>query len=392
MAIITSILDTDFYKLTMRASVLKHYPKAYATYRFTNRNLKMKFNEAAFNEIVNEIKNMETIKLTKNEYDFLYQNEVLSHAYLDTLKKYKFNPNQVGLGINDGNLSIDIVGPWHETILWEVPLMAIISEAYFNHVDTEWKETDWIKTQTDKIKDKINKLAAQDNPVSDFGTRRRRSYDVQNMIVKAFVDSGMKNFAGTSNVHFAHKYGIKAIGTAAHEYTMGISVLEGLRHANRFALTKWLETFNGALGIALTDTFGTDAFFNDFDHNLAVKYEGVRHDSGCPFIFTDKIVNHYNKINVDPKRKTIVFSDSLDVDKVHKLTAYCKDKIKCSFGIGTHLTNDFENSKALNMVIKLNTMDGIPVVKLSDDIKKATGDKDALRIAKWTFFGEPLDA
>lgn len=389
---ITSILDTDFYKLTMRASVIKHYPKVNVKYKFTNRNQTMKFNDAAFKEINDAIENMSKLELTKDEFRWLYEYEVMTHGYLDTLKKYRFNPKQINISLTDGNLAIDIDGPWQETILWEVPLMAVISEAYFNNVDTDWKTNNWKIEQNKKINGKIQQLTLQGNPVSDFGTRRRRSYEVQDLVVKAFKDSKMKNFAGTSNVHFAHKYDLTATGTAAHEYTMGISVLEGLRHANRFALNKWNETFHGKLGIALTDTFGTDAFFKDFDHKLASLYDGVRHDSACPFVFTDKIVNHYKELGIDPKFKTIVFSDSLDVDRVAKLADYCKDKIKCSFGIGTHLTNDFENSKALNMVIKLSSVEGVPVVKLSDDIKKATGDKDALRVAKWTFFGQPLDA
>lgn len=282
--------------------------------------------------------------------------------------------------------------------------MAIISEAYFEHVDNHnWKcnkptctlggfrQRTWQEAYAEGVLEKAKNLAMMHDKFTDFGTRRRRSYEIQDIVVKTFKESGVPNFFGTSNVHLAMKYGVRAIGTFAHELVQGISALEGLRYANKFALQKWQETYQGSLGYALTDTFGTDAFFRDFNQSLARVYDGVRHDSGCPFTFADRIINHYNKLGIDPTTKLIVFSDGLNVEKALAISKHCAGRVRCSFGIGTSFTNSVENSKPLNMVIKLREVNGIQVVKLSDSPGKEIGDKDAIRVAKWTFFGTPLD-
>jgi nicotinate phosphoribosyltransferase len=177
----------------------------------------------------------------------------------------------------------------------------------------------------------------------------------------------------------------------SHQWIMGVSAIDGLRRANREALRRWNRTYRGNLGIALTDTFGTKAFFEDFDGELARLYDGVRHDSADPFVFGDSVIEHYHKVRINPAYKIIVFSDSLDVSKVLAIRKYFAGRINVAFGIGTYLTNDFAGSDALNIVIKLLKCNGIPVVKLSDVLTKAMGDKDALRVARWTFMNQPLD-
>jgi nicotinate phosphoribosyltransferase len=395
MNYIKSILDNDLYALTMQQAILEHYPNTQVSYKFTNRNLSMKFNEAAINAIRENIKALADLKLTDSEYEYLKTLKFLGSTYIEYLRNFRFNPAQVRIHTYDGNLHLSIHGPWEETIFFEVPVLAIISEAYFEFVDTAWKTEDWEKDQIFKAEHKANHLSLLNkNLFSEFGTRRRRSYDVQDLVVDTFCkmqkDGKLPNFHGTSNVHLAHVYGIKAIGTFAHQWVMGVSALESLRFANRFALQKWNETYKGMLGYALTDTYGTDAFFSDFNHDLARVYDGLRHDSGCPLEFTDKAISHYLKLGIDPTTKTLIFSDGLDVGKALEISVYCRNKIQCSFGIGTFFTSDFENSKALNIVIKLNDVNGIPVVKLSDSPGKATGDEDALKVAKWTFFGTKL--
>jgi nicotinate phosphoribosyltransferase len=231
---------------------------------------------------------------------------------------------------------------------------------------------------------------------ADFGTRRRRSYEVQKTVIDALKT--FNGFVGTSNVHFAHQFGCKPIGTMAHEWIMGNSAMCGLRRANKYALENWIEVYGADLGIALTDTYGTEAFLRDFDMQLAKLFDGPRHDSGSPYKFADTFINHYMGMRIDPLAKNIVFSDGLDTDLAVEIQGYCDRRIGCSFGIGTHFTNDFmtasdpaTKSRALNMVIKLRTCNGIEVVKLSDDEGKATGDKDAVRVAEWTHRGRPLD-
>lgn len=403
---IKSLLDSDLYKFTMQQSVLHHYSDIWVSYKFTNRNTRMKFNGAAYNAITENIKALENCRLTKGEYDYLKANySFLKVSYLEYLVNFKFKPEQVTVKMVDGDLDIEIYGPWHETILWEVPLMAIISEAYFEHVDNRvWKgnkpvacvggcrQRTWQEAYAESVLEKAKNLAMMSDKFTDFGTRRRRSYEVQDLVVKAFKESGAPNFFGTSNVHLAHKYGLKAVGTMAHEWIMGVSALESLRYANKFALRKWMDTYGGQLGYALTDTFGTEAFFRDFTGELARMYDGLRHDSGCPFTFADRVIKHYETLNMDPTTKLIVFSDSLNVEKALAISRHCNHRIRCSFGIGTHFTNDFgDTSPALNMVIKLRDVSGIQVVKLSDDFKKATGDRDAIRVAMWTFMNKALD-
>jgi nicotinate phosphoribosyltransferase len=172
---------------------------------------------------------------------------------------------------------------------------------------------------------------------------------------------------------------------------MGVSGKDGLRRANRCALERWSDTYDGNLGIALTDTFGSAAFFEDFDGKLARLYDGVRHDSGDPFEFGDKVIDHYVRLGIKPTSRTIIFSDGLDVELAIRIHQYFAGKIQISFGIGTHFTNDFEGSSALSIVIKLWSISGVPVVKISDQPAKIQGDSDACRVAKWTFFGTPLD-
>ena len=403
---ICSILDQDLYKLSMQNAVLQLYPDAQVVYRFTNRNLNMKFNGAAYNEIKKAVREMKGLSLTEEERDFLKERcSYLSAGYLSFLREYRFNPDQVSIQLVDDNLEIEINGLWVDAILWEVPLMAIISESYFLHVDKHWRMID----QEGKLLRKSDVLMGMIDRFTDFGTRRRRNFKTQDLVVETFKRKN-PNFFGTSNVYLAKKYNTKAVGTMAHEWIMGISALEGLRFANRIALQKWQEVYRGSLGYALTDTFGTDAFFKDFKAQLARVYDGVRHDSGCPFTFADRVIQHYQSLGIDPATKIIVFSDGLDPKKAVAISRHCNPldpgcprRILASFGIGTNFTNDFEKydgltdddlgkSEPLNMVIKLYKVNGVPVVKLGDGRGKATGDEDALRVARWTFFNKPLDA
>ena len=382
---IDSILDTDLYKLSMQNAILELFPDTLAEYSFQNRNLKYEFSNLFLLELQDEINKMTSYSLSNEEYKFLKEKCVyLKPSYLEYLYNYRFDSNEIQLSIDDNQLKILIKGLWCRTVLWEVPLMALISELYFKKIK------DWnIEGTKERTIEKADILSKYNCKTSEFGTRRRRSYETQSIVVDVFKN--YSNFVGTSNVNLAMKYNVKPIGTVAHEFIMAMSVLHGLRHANRFAMDAWTQVYKANLGTALTDTYGIDAFFKDFSLYHSKLWSDVRQDSGDPFVFVDKTVEHYRKMNIDPLSKAIIFSDSLNVDKCVKLNEYCKNKIRCSFGIGTNLTNDFPDKKYLNMVIKLKTIDGIPVIKLSEDINKSIGDKDAIRVAKWTFFGQNLE-
>lgn len=387
--IISSILDTDLYKLTQMQAVLELFHDTHVTYKFTNRG-KHRFNQEFLQALNNEIGSMGNyVQLTDQEYKYMKSLRFIKPGYLEYLRNYRFKPEEVSASLTEDNdLDITISGPWHSTILWEVPLMALISELYFTIVDTDWNFDR--KEYSNMTKDKAWDIS---HSFAEFGTRRRRTKVIQSLVCESIKDSSF--CVGTSNVYFAMLNGMKPIGTAAHEWTMGISAIHGLRHANRYAMECWSKVYRGDLGIVLTDTYGTEDFFQKFDMYYAKLFDGVRHDSGCPIKFATDVVNHYKKLNINPIGKTIIFSDGLDVETCQTINDHCEGLgINWSFGIGTNFTNDKQyfgsDSLPLNMVIKLRTCDGVDVVKLSDDIGKATGDEDAVKIALKTFKDMPL--
>ena len=409
---IKSILDNDLYKFTMQMAVLELFPDSHAEYRFTNRG-KQRFTENFVEELKRAIEeDMPKMALTEEEYLWIRENcPFFKPMYLEYLRNYRFRPEEVCVALNeDMNLEIRVKGPWHSTILWEIVLMAMVSELYFNTVETGWKENcgklpfgpeptaDFLPYESllaaydERVLEMGKALDGKKCSFSEFGTRRRRSFEIHDRVIKTL--KGLPALAGTSNVYLAKKYGLTPIGTVGHEWIMGISALLGLRKANYFAFESWAEVYGGNLGIALSDTFGSKAFFKDFSLKLAKLYDGVRHDSGDPFAFVDRVVEHYTKIGIDPLKKVVVFSDALDALDAIRLKEYCEGKINCSFGIGTSLTNNsdfFRESPPLNMVIKLHEINGIPVVKLSDSGEKETGDRDALRVANYVFGRKGLD-
>lgn len=388
MALIRSILEQDLYKFNMCANILHHCPGVEVEFRFNNRRPEGKFTEAFARGLQLEIDAMAGLQATDEEIDFLRRScPSLAPHFLEFVRNYRYDPSQVEWEVVEGELEWKCVGPWESVTMWEVPMMALISELYFQHCETAWNTVGWQQAYESRTAAKAKIL--EKCALAEFGLRRRCSYEVQDLVVKTLMEHHPK-FIGVSNVHMAHKYNIKPIGTMAHELFMGYSVLRGLRHANRYVLEDWSQTFQGDLGVALTDTFGSDAFLQNFGGYLARLFDGVRHDSGDPFAFGDKVIEHYKRLHIDPKTKTIVFSDGLSPELAVAIQDYFAGKIRVAFGIGTNLTNDFPECSALNMVIKMWSCDGVPVVKLSDVAAKQIGDSDALRVARWTFFGEPL--
>ena len=382
VGIIKSLIDNDLYKFTQQQAVVEKFQRNVVKYKFFNRG-GTEF-PIGFDLILRqEIKKMENLSLTQDESLFLSINcNYLKPTYIDFLKSYRFDSSEVGVTQNGGDLIVEISGYWYRTILWEVPLMALISELYFKVTGQQ------INDRNLRIENNIRKgdlFHTHGVKVVDFGTRRRYSYENQVEVVKDLMscfNNGSPFFIGTSNVKIAMDNGIKPIGTHAHEWISAIAALNGYAHANKNMMETWVSVYDGDLGIALTDTFGVDAFLRDFNRKYAKLFDGVRHDSGDPHQFADKIVGHYKKLGIDPTSKTIVFSDGLNSESAVDLKKYCqKIGIKSSFGIGTHLTNDV-GVKALNMVIKLISIDGNNVIKLSDIPGKHTGDSETIEIVK----------
>ena len=384
--IITSMLDNDLYKLTMMNYALELFPEATAVYKFKNRGLQ-RFNQKFLSAFQDQINSLAHLKLLNDEYNYMRDSYTyLTHGYFEYLKNFRYNPAKISIWLTkDNDLGLSITGTWVDRILFEVPLMSIISELYFTIIDTNWG----YEGQEERAYEKIKKLSEADCLFVEMGTRRRRSFRTQGIVIDQFVDYSKKNknssFLGTSNVYFAKKYGIKCYGSQAHEITQAAQVLNSYNHCNYYAMENWLKVFpNLQIGTALSDTVTVDAFLEDFNKKLSTLYGSVRHDSGCEYTFTDKMIKHYKKMAIDPQEKAIVFSNGLDVDKAIEVKKYCENKIKSSAGIGTYFSNEGFSSPALNMVIKLWSINGLPVVKLGDDGKgKENGDPKAVEFMRW---------
>ncbi|MGV0845013.1 nicotinate phosphoribosyltransferase [Empedobacter falsenii] len=383
MSIIKSIIDNDFYKFTMQFGVTKLYPDVMARYKFINRG-EHQFPEGFAEELQKEINAMASLSLTKDEKNFFTINcPYLSPAYLDFLQGYRYDPNEVKITQNGTDVEVHVEGYWYRTILWEVPILCLISEIFYKLTNAQRITNEEITKRTSDKVDLYNRLGVT---VAEFGTRRRHSYEVHDVVMKELTNHKGKSFVGTSNVHFAHKYGVKPIGTHAHEWFMFHGARYGFKIANSISLDRWVKVYYGDLGIALTDTYTSDVFFGQFDKKLSKLFDGVRHDSGDPIEFGEKTIAHYEKMGINPLFKTIIFSDGLNSEKVEMITKAFKGRIGLSFGIGTNLTNDTD-LKPMNIVMKLTEISSIDikwtgVVKLSDEKNKHTGTPRMIALAK----------
>lgn len=385
---IKSILDNDFYKFTMQNAVVNLYPMARAKYAFINRGHHV-FPPGFAEKLLAEIKKLELLQLTVEEKHFLKKNcPYLPPTYLDFLQGFRYDAGEVMVEQHGGDLSVHIEGYWYRTILWEVPIMFLICELYYQQpsiidsLGTRVDNDSVIKT----ARAKIEKYKSLGITIADFGTRRRYSYEVQKIVVETMKQSGAGTFIGTSNVHLSMQLGMRPIGTHAHEWFMFHAAKYGFKMSNPLALENWVLIYRGDLGIALSDTYTTDVFFRAFDKKFSKLFDGVRHDSGDPIEFTQKTIAHYKSMGIDPISKTIIYSDSLDFEKVKRIATFCKGKIGASFGIGTNFTNDV-GPAPLNIVIKMTDAhpehgEWNPVVKLSDEKGKYTGDAETIRLAK----------
>lgn len=380
---INSLLDNDFYKFTMQHAVVKLFPKAKAKYQFINRGghtFPDGFAEA-LRKAVNELAKLQLTRQEKNF--FAITCPYIDPTYFDFLEGYRYDPEEVHIRQLGEELSVSIEGYWYRTILWEVPIMSLICELYYQMTGQQRQPDDQV---VETVRRKINQYGQLGITLAEFGTRRRHSYAVHRLVVQALTQYGKGSFIGTSNVHMAMLYQTKPIGTHAHEWFMFHAAKYGFKMANLLGLEHWSDVYRGDLGIALSDTYTTDVFFTQFDKKLTKLFDGVRHDSGDPLQFADKAIDHYQQKGIDPRSKTIIFSDGLNYEKVARIVEYCRDRIGMSFGIGTNFTNDVGLSP-MNIVIKMTEAypeeaEWTPVIKLSDEPGKHTGDAETIALAK----------
>jgi len=385
-AIIKSILDNDLYKFTMQYAVVKLFPRAKVRYTFILRS-KVGFPEGFAGALRQQLSWMEALRLTQEEKKFFSEKSYyIDPSYFDFLSGYKYDAWEIGVIQNGNELQINIEGYWYRTILWEVPILALVSELFFKMT----QQTPISATQRQETNQKKAAIFNYANvKVADFGTRRRYSYEIQDEMVRDLSERMTRGlFVGTSNVHLAHKYNLSPIGTEAHEWFMFHAAKYGFQQANELGLKHWADVYQGDLGTALCDTFTTESFLKAFNKRYAKLYDGVRQDSGDVYEFAEKVISHYKKMGIDPLSKTIVFSDSLDPEKAKEINHWCNGQIKCSFGIGTNLSNDV-GVTPLNMVIKMTAAkptcedEWIPTVKLSDVAGKHTGDPKMIEVCKY---------
>lgn len=380
---INSILDNDFYKFTMQNAVMKHFPDAQVEYRFINRG-NHSFPEGFGRILQREVEKLAGLSLQREEVEFFrIYCPYLDAVYLDFLKGYHYDPREVTILQSGSDLEVVIKGAWYRTILWEVVILALISELYYE----ETKKEGWpMERIREEARTKIEHYKKRKLYIAEFGTRRRHSLAVHEAVVQTLKEYGGHYFNGTSNVHLAHKYQLKPIGTHAHEWFMFHAARYGFKMSNSMALEHWVDVYRGDLGIALSDTYTTEVFFESFDKKFSKLFDGVRHDSGDPVDFARKTIEHYEKMKIDPNSKTIVFSDGLNPEKVDRIADFCRGKIGMSFGIGTNFTND-TGLKPMNIVLKMTgakpfNRGWVPTIKLSDEPGKHSGDQEMILLAQ----------
>lgn len=368
--IVVSLLDTDLYKFNMNQVIFHKHTDAMGEYHFKCRNENVKFTQEMVDEINEQIDYLCKLRFKKDELAYLKSIRFLKNDYIEFLRLWHPIRDYVECSLNeDGTLNLVVSGPCFSAMQFEIYLLEIINETYFR---MSYDYDELVKQARVKLNAKIEAMNSGKYTFkfAEFGCRRRLSREWQDEVIKAFTSKTDK-CVGTSNVYFAMKYHVKPIGTYAHEF---VQLYQGypnipLAYTNHYAMKDWFAEYQGDNGIALTDTLTTDLFLLDFTLLDATCYSGVRHDSGDPYVWGDKIIANYERFGIDPKTKTLLFSDSLDFDKAQAINDYFKDRAKVSFGIGTYVSNDTDVD-ALNIVIKLQKVNGHPVAKLSDNIGK----------------------
>ena len=371
--IITSLLDTDLYKFTMMQVVLHQFPGAQVSYKFKCRNPGVNLAQFA-TEIRAEIKSLCGLQFTESELAYLRGMRFIKSDFVDFLGLFRLNEKYITVSEQTtGEIDIKIEGPWLHTILFEIPVLAIVNEVYFRNTQKEPNFSAGRERLTSKIK-LLKNPQISNLKIADYGTRRRFSKAWHEEVLRTTVSGLGAQFAGTSNVFFAMKLGLVPLGTMAHEYLQAAQALgPRLRDSQVFAFESWAHEYRGDLGIALSDVYGFKAFLRDYDMYFCKLFDGARHDSGDPFAWGEGMIAHYKANRVDPLTKTLVFSDGLTVPRTIELYNQFKGRCLLAFGIGTNLTNDLGDAPdhvPLQIVIKMTECNGQPVAKLSDTPSK----------------------
>lgn len=369
--IIKSALENDLYKFSMGQAIYHQFSDYKTTWTFRCRNKGVKFTPEMIEEIKKQIRYYCDLRFREDELEYLNNILWIKGSYVDFLRLWQ--PRYEDFHISDEDecgLHVETTGTWLNTSMYEVPTLAIINEVYFRmsgNYDALFE--DFRKRADEKVK-QVEEGIYRLGSFSEFGLRRRLSYDAQEYIVKKLAEANItkSRFVGTSNVYLAKKYHLTPVGTMAHEWVMCVGQgnhKHNPAYSNYYALEAWVKEYGVLNGTALTDTITTDCFLRDFNLTFATLFSGVRHDSGDPIEWGEKMLERYKKLGIDATNKTLLFSDSLNFEKANKIYEHFKDRCKVAFGIGTYLSNDtFET--ALNIVMKVTRCNGQDVAKISD--------------------------
>ena len=376
--VIKSLLDTDLYKFTMMQVVLHHFPAAQVEYRYKCRTQGVNL-RPYLDEIRQEIHGLCRLRFEPSELDYLKSLRFIKSDFIDFLGLFHLPEKciEVSEGELPGEIAISVKGSWLHTILFEIPVLAIVNEVYFRNVcqDPDWAEGR--KRLQTKMKLVLDATDLAEFRVAEYGTRRRFSHVWHEEVVTTMKAQMGEHFAGTSNVWFAMKHGVLPLGTMAHEYLQACQALgPRLRETQVFAFETWAKEYRGDLGIALSDVYGLEAFLRDFDMYFCKLFDGARHDSGDPFDWGERMIAHYSANRVDARTKTLIFSDALTFPRAIELTRRFAGRCRTAFGIGTNLTNDLGH-EPLQIVMKMIRCNGQPVAKVSDAPEKTMCDDKA---------------
>ena len=367
--IIDSLLDTDLYKFTMMQAVLHQFPAAHVEYKFKCRTPGVQL-APHIEEIREEIRHLCTLRFTEDELAYMAGLRFIKSDFVDFLRLFQLNARSVTLtAMDNGELDIRVRGPWLHTILFEIPILAIVSEVYFRHLapGLGWDEG---RRRLDAKLALLQAPGLKDLHLADYGTRRRFSRDWQRELLTRVADrigrGPAAQFTGTSNVLFAKELDLKPMGTMAHEYLQACQALgPRLRDTQVFAFEKWAQEYRGDLGIALSDVYGMNAFLRDFDMYFCKLFDGARHDSGDPFTWGERMIAHYAANRCDPQDKLLIFSDGLTIPRCIEIFERFHGRCQVAFGVGTNLTNDV-GPEPLQIVLKMTRCNGQAVAKISD--------------------------
>lgn len=369
--IINSLLETDLYKFSMGQAIYHQFSDYKTTWSFKCRNENVKFTPEMVEEIREQVKHYCSLKFSEDELKYLDSIRWLKGSYVDFLRLWHPRFEDFDINGNDPcGLAIETKGIWLTTSMYEIPTLAIVNEVYFR---MKFNYDELFKEYKNRLRDKLNKLESGEYEIgsfSEFGIRRRLSGEAQDLLIRELKDRQYKGtkFVGTSNVYLAKKYNLTPVGTMAHEWIMCVGQGDHKHnpaYSNWYALNRWVKEYGVLNGTALTDTITTDCFLKDFKLTYSTLFTGVRHDSGDPFVWGDKMIDYYASLGIDPKRKTLLFSDSLTFERAHEIYNYFKDRAGVAFGIGTYLSNDTDE-EALNIVMKVTKCNGMDIAKISD--------------------------